>query len=435
VLRRIAGFLMAGTAMQLVGIALGIVQARTLGPEGKSVLAYAAIGLSLVLTATEGLSAAILTQVGRDKKSVNVIHAALQRVAVLVGLPSAVVLLAVGIVLPSQRPLIGAALVIPFAVYVQGVQGILLATGSARALILQGALNSSFYGLLLMPLLIFAHLSAYAALTIWVLGWVGSAVYGFSVCRGLGRMGVVPSTGELRDAMFEQIRRGLKNGAAMFAGYLNLRIDVFLVSAVLGARQLGLYTLAVATGELIWNLSQPVVWSTMDRVAGTSFEDAAALVARLTRNVLIVEIFFALVLAVVAPPLIKLVYGPRFEQSALVLQLLLPGMAIYAVRALMGYFILVRLDRPFFLMMSQSVSALTCAAISLAMFPSFGIAGAATATSVTYCLLVVVQAAVFCRATSTDPAALLIPTREDIRWFERRARGLFRSRFRGTGSL
>lgn len=434
-LRRITGFLMAGSVAQAVGILAGIVQARTLGPEGKSVLAYAAIGLSLVLTATEGLSAAVLTQTGRDKKSVHLVHAALRRVAVLLGIPMALVLLAVGIALPSQRPLIGAGLVVPFAVYVQGSQGILLAAGNARALIVQGAINTTLYGLILIPLLIFAHVSPEAALTLWALGWVVSAAYGYVACRNVDRSRFVPAVAELHDVVIEQIRRGVRNGGAMFAGYLNLRIDVFIVSALLGAGQLGVYTLAIATGEQLWNLSQPVVWSTMDRVSGAPFADAAALVARLTRSVLVVELALALIFAAVGPPLMHLVYGRRFQESGIVLLLLLPGIAMYAVRALMGFFILVRLDRPMFLMLSQSASAAACAAISLTLLPRFGILGAATATSVTYCLLVVVQAAVFCRATGIEPVRLIVPTPEDLRWIECRARALLRTRLRKASSL
>lgn len=421
-LRRVTGFFATRALAQCVGILVGIVQARTLGPEGKSVLAYAAVGLSMALTATDGLNAAVLTQVGRDRLSVRLVHAALARITAVLGVPMLLLLLGIGIALPSQRPLIGAALVIPFAVYVQGTQGLFLGTGRAGMMIVQGALNSTLLGLVLIPLLIFAHFSAYAALAVWVSAWIAAAAYGLFACRTLDRAGEAPSSPEIRRAFVDQLHQGLKNGATMFSAYVNLRIDVFLVSAMLGARQLGIYTLAIACGELLWNLSLPVVWASLDRVAGAPIEEAAALVARLTRNVFVIEGAAALVCAAVGPPLIAFVYGSRFAGSGPVLELLLPGMAFYAARNLMGYFILVRLRRPLFLTLGQCVSALACAAISLATFPSLGIAGAALATSSTYCALVVVQAAVFCRATGISPGALLVPTREDGRWYAHRAR-------------
>ncbi|HEY5339606.1 MAG TPA: hypothetical protein VIK27_01145 [Candidatus Aquilonibacter sp.] len=430
-LRRMTGFFMVGTATQLVAILAGIVQARTLGPDGKSVLAYAAIGLALILTATDGFTAALLTQSGRDKQSARLVHAAFARVVLLVGVPVTAIVMLAGIAWPSQRPLIGAALAIPFGLYLQGTRGLLLAAGRARAVMIQDGLNTVVFGVVLMPLLIFAHLSAYSALGLWVLGWIVSATYGFAACRSLDRDAKIPARPEIRAALLEQLRRGLKNGAASTAGYINLRIDVFLVSAVLGARELGIYTLAVASGELLWSLSQPVVWSNLDRVSGAPLAEATALVVRLTRNMLAMQIIFAVIAAAVGPWLIELVYGPRFALSGLVLQCLLPGIVIYAARSLMGYFIIVRLDRPMLLVVTQGLSALVCALISLATFKYLGLIGAAVATSVTYIIVVAVITAVFCRTTGTAPRELLLPTRDDIRWYKSRAIAATRSLARG----
>lgn len=432
VLRRITGFFMAGAVGQLVGILTGIVQARTLGPEGKGVIAYAAIALSMALTATQGLGTAVLAQAGRDTGRLRTVNAALLRVSTIIGVPIAAAMLAVGFAIPSQRPLIAAALAVPFALYVQGSQGLLLATGRARSMIVQGAFNTIVYGLILIPLLVVAHVTAVVALALLVLSWAASAAYGVFACHEVERGSPEPTVPEIRAACSEQIRRGLRNCAASVAGYLNLRIDVFLVSAVLGARQLGIYTLAVVTGELLWNVSRPVAWSALDRVASSPFADALGLVARLTRNMLAIQFLLALVCAAVAPPLIAMVYGSHFAASGLVLQLLLPGMVLFAAEAPMGYFILVRLERPLLLMITQFSSALACAAISLAMFPKFGIVGAATATSVTYGLMVLVLGIVFCRATHTSPLAMLIPTRQDLRWYERRAAALVHPLFRTT---
>jgi O-antigen/teichoic acid export membrane protein len=382
----------------------------------------------MVLTATDGLTAAVLTQAGRDKRTVSVVNAALLRVVTRIGVPVTLLVLGAGVAFPSQRPLIGAALAIPFALYVQGTRGIFLAAGAAQALIVVDAMNSSIFGLLLIPLLAFGHLGAYQVLAFWVIAWMGSATFARYACRRLEQDRGLPKTADVRTAFGEQLQRGMRNGGAMLAGYLNLRIDVFLVSAVLGARELGLYTLAIASAELLWGLSLPVVWSTLDRVAGAPFAEAAAFVVRVTRNVFAVQIVLGVIAAALGPTLIALVYGSRFAPSGLVLQLLIPGTAIYAARSLMGYFILVRLDRPFLLMATQTASALLCAAISFAMFPVYGIAGAAIATSVTYTLVVIVLAAIFCRATGTRPAALLVPTRDDLRWYGEKARSIAASR-------
>jgi O-antigen/teichoic acid export membrane protein len=407
-----------------VSIFVGIVQARTLGVGGKGMIAYAAIALSLFLSVADGLGAVVLAQAGRSGAASRTVHTALARVTAVLGVPVAIIILAIALAVPSQRPLAAVALIVPLAIYVQGAQGLFLATRSTRAVILQGALNTVVYGLLLIPLLIFAHATAFTALALWVLAWAGSAGYSFYAYRALDRSGPRPSEADVRTAFVEQIRRGFRNCLANFAGFVNLRIDVFLVSAVLGPRALGIYTLAVVTGEMLWSVSRPVVWSAMDRIAGAPLPEALALVARLTRNMLALQTLLATVVALVGPPLIIIVYGPRFALSGLVLQLLLPGMVAFAAEAAMGYFIVIRLERPLFLMATQGVAALVCAGISLAMFPAYGIVGAAAATSVTYCLVVIAQIVLLCRSTGLAPAALLVPTGQDAQSFLRRVRSV-----------
>jgi O-antigen/teichoic acid export membrane protein len=420
ILGRIAAFLALGVAGQLVGIAAGITQARMLGPEGKSVLAYATVGLAMVLTMSDGFTAAVLTQAGRDKRPARAVHAAMLRVIGLLGAPAAVLLLAVALAFASQRPLIGAAVAIPLGLYVQGSRGLMLSRGKTRALVVQGALNTVVFGLVLIALLLFSGLDATGTLVVWIAGWAAAAAYGFWFVRRLAGSDAPVAAPDLRAMTFQQLRGALKNGAAMFAGFLNLRIDVFIVSALLGARELGIYTLAIASGELLWNLSQPVAHATLDRIAGADVEDAVALVKRMTRNSFVVLVALGVLAAIFGPPAIRLVYGERFAASGPLLLLLLPGLVVYAARVLVGYFILVRLERPLFLMWTQLASAAACAAITLVLLPRFGLAGAALATSSTYLAVVAVLVVMFCRATGTRPTSLFIPTAADLAWYEAR---------------
>ena len=122
-LRRIAGLFSVGVLGQLAGIAAGITQARALGPDGKAVLAYAVIALSMVLIGTDGITGAVLLQAGRKTDSIARIYAATIGVVAAVAIPCTLVALAIGFIAPSQRPLLGAALAIPFALFAQGGRG------------------------------------------------------------------------------------------------------------------------------------------------------------------------------------------------------------------------------------------------------------------------------------------------------------------------
>jgi O-antigen/teichoic acid export membrane protein len=428
-LRRILALFSAGLLGQAVGIISGVVQARTLGPDGKAVLAYAVIALALVLLGTDGLSSAALMQAGKHKGALRQIHAATVCAAAGLALPCAVVALALGILVPSQRPLIGVAVALPFAVYAQAVRGILLAAGATFAVAWQGLITAVGLGIALMAALLLLHISSYQALTLWCLAQVAAAVFTVVVVRG--RIAAAPrdtppdvSVGGL---LREQIDFGARTSAATIAGYVNMRIDVFLISALLGPRLLGIYTLAIATGEMLWSVSLPIVYAALERIAGDSFADAALLTARLMRTVVAFQLVLAVALFVAGPWLIVRVYGSAFADAGTVLRVLLPGMWVYAVEVFLGYFILVQARRPLLIFAIQSGSAVVCALLTFATVGRFGIVGAAFATSLTYVGVILFKSIYFSRKTGIGLRRQWIAGPDDVRALMQRIRRRSRS--------
>jgi O-antigen/teichoic acid export membrane protein len=416
-LRRVITLFSVGMLGQIAGIAAGIVQAHALGPSGKAVIAYAVIALSLVLVGSDGLCGAVLMQAGRDKSQLRRIYAAMLVVVVSVGVPCMIVALGLGIALPSQRPLIGAALAIPFGLYAQGARGILLATGATSTVAWQGSITTVFLNLAIIAALVFGHLASYAILTMWVVGQAAAAGY---TALALRRRLVAspraakapPSVGEL---VREQFRFGTRTSLATVAGYINMRIDVFLISAMLGSKMLGIYTLAVTTGEMLWSVSLPIVYAALENIAGDSFTNSAALTARLMRSVVALQVTLGAALFIAGPWLIDVVYGPAFAPAGPVLRVLLPGLVVYAVEMFLGYFILVQARRPLLIFAVQMVSALACAVITVLTLPRFGIISAALATTVTYLGVVAFKSLYFKRKTGIGLRQQWILRVDDVR--------------------
>jgi len=65
------------------------------------------------------------------------------------------------------------------------------------------------------------------------------------------------------------------------------------------------------------------------------------------------------------------------------------------VETFLGYFILVQIKRPLLLFAVQTTSAVICAVLSLLAIPRFGMAGAALATTITYCSVIVFKSLYF----------------------------------------
>jgi O-antigen/teichoic acid export membrane protein len=420
--RRIVGLFSVGALGQLAGIAAGIVQARELGPDGKAVLAYAVIVLSMVLIGSDGISGAVLLQAARKTDALRRIHAAMAGVIATIALPCAAIALLVGLWSPSQRPLIGVALAIPFALYVQGGRGILLATGATAAVAWQGTITTTLLSAGLIGALLVWHVSAYQTLALWLAANILAAGYTAIVLRRRIRATATSLDGDrpLGTLFWEQLHFGTRTSLATVAGYVNLRIDVFIISAVLGPRMLGIYTLAVATGEMLWSISLPVVWAALERIAGDPFQEAATLAARLMRSVVALQVFLGAVLFIAGPWLIVHVYGAAFAGAGTVLRILLPGLLVYAVETFLGYFILVQMRRPFLLFAIHSTSAAVCAAISFAALPRFGIAGAALATTLTYIGVVAFKSWYFRRQTGIGMREQWVLRRADLQPLYRR---------------
>jgi O-antigen/teichoic acid export membrane protein len=421
--RRIAGLFSAGVLGQLAGIAAGITQAHTLGPSGKAVLAYAVIALSMVLIGTDGITGAVLMQAGRKSDAPARIHAAMLGVVMAAALPCALIAVVLGLFVPSQRPLLGVAFAIPFALYAQGARGLLLALGATGAVAWQGAIAAVGFSAAVIIALLLWHISSYEALTLWFIAQAAAAAYTAVVLRRrIGRAGPSATEHSLGFLMREQLHFGGRSSLATLAGYINLRIDVFLISALLGPRMLGIYTLAVSTGEMLWSISLPVIWAALENIAGDTFAEAAKLAAGLMRSVVALQVALGIVLFIAGPWLIVHVYGAAFAGAGTALRILLPGLVVYAVETFLGYFILVQVKRPLLLFAVQGSSAVVCAGLTLLLLGRFGINGAAAATTVTYMGVVAFKSLYFRHKTGIGLREQWLVTAADVRQLYRRVR-------------
>lgn len=417
-------FQMGGQAASvLVGVAL----ARGLGPAGKGTTAYAMVALSLVMMYFDGQCEAIAYQFGGKRMSLAAVHQAMLRIFIVAAPLCMFVMLGLGLLIPSQRALIAAAAALPFALYAQYTTQFFMLMGRMLNANIQSLASTLLYALMLTPLLLWGHAGVREALILWVVSIAIGAAYGFA-CLSPYLLGWRPVVRDAEEpecepehgaVVREQCSFMTKAGFSSFASYLNLRVDVFIVSAMLGAGELGVYTLAIATGELMWKVGGAVIWSALGRIASEPPERSAALVAKLTRNILALNLVFGTVVFIFAPPLINLVYGPAFAGTATALRLLLPGLTAYLIEGPIGYFFSVQKGRPTFRLMVQSAAVGVCAAISFLSIPRFSIYGAAVATSVSYLCVAAIMTVLFTRSTKISIWELYVLQRSD---FERYGR-------------
>jgi O-antigen/teichoic acid export membrane protein len=394
-----------------LGIGTGIVLARYLGPVGKGYIAYAPVALELFVTAINGVAQAVTFQFGRNALPGGAVHRAMMRIVIAASIPATLALALAAWLVPSQHVLIAAAIALPFAMYTTACMGLLIGADRISATNVQRTILSGGFNAVTVAVVVLLHADYRVVLGAWVVSYIGAAIYTYVSVRPYTRDDE-PAT---REIVREQLTFGAPAGLAQLAGYVNMRIDVIVVSFTLGVRAVGLYTLAVSLAELMWQLSQPMCIAAFPRIATGDESASARFTAKLIRHILALMIPVGIICFVAGPPLITLLYGQAFETSGSALRWIVPGVVAYAVEIPLGYYLMIRMARPWVIVAIQSASVVVCAGLTLATVHRFGIDGAAAATSVTYVAVVLVKGTIFARATNVGPRQLLMVHREDLR--------------------
>ena len=215
--------------------------------------------------------------------------------------------------------------------------------------------------------------------------------------------------------------------------FLNYRLDLFLVSALIGLRAVGIYALAVSVAQLLWLISQSAATVLLPRVASeadTTPAAAAERSAQVARLTLWVTASAALFLALFGQFLIPVVYGEKFRDSLQPFLLLLPGISGFSLAIVLAAHI-AGAGRPSINVVVAAVALVVTLILDLTLIPAIGVPGAAIASSASYLTTALVTAGVFSWMTHVSPVRLVVPNAADLAVARRFAASLRR---RATGS-
>jgi len=393
-------------------VAAGIATAHAFGPAGKGVISLATILLTFAVTSADGVRDAVAFQIGREGRDARAVWGVALRLIALAGTCGLLVFLALWYFKPAQPAFLYVALAFPFAVYVQAVGVLYLLRDHVERINLKNAATIGGGGsLLTLALVVLFHASLWIVLAAWTATFIVAALWSSAGVRELlGGRALLRAAGLAR----EQVRFAAKSALSSNVTFLALRVDVLIVGAVLSPASLGVYTLALATGEVMWGVSRSLFWSTSGRVAMLDLAASAALTARAVRSVVAFQLAGGVLLFAVGPWLISSVYGSRFGEAGEVLRLLLPGMVFYSADGMLSYFIAVRCGRPGLLLGLECITLVVCGGIALAAIRPFGMYGAALADTIAYVTSYAVKIAIFTKLSGTRLGDVLLPRYADV---------------------
>ena len=402
---------------QLIAVLTGILIARMLGPYGRGIFAYASSVFFIIVAFNAGQSLAISWQYGKLKRASGQVLDAMLRILIFGGIPVALIVVTVSLVVPGQRPLLAVALALPFAFLAQMATAFYIADGNVRVLNIQTLITTVGFFLALVPVLLVFHLGINGMLGAWVCSYVASAVYATFMLRQYSD-GARPAA-DLVANVKEQAIFGVKSSANSVIALLNFRIDIFLVLFILGPKALGVYSVAVGAGEVVWQLTRPLALSAFGRINSGSLADATNLTAKCVRHSLAMVALTGLVLYFIGPFLITTLYGHAFANAGTVLRFLLPGIVAYSMTPFFSAFFSQQLSKPAVPLIILSISTVVCAVITIATIRPLGIVAGAIGTSVSYVTTLIISALLFRSETGMPLRSLFGFRRDDIQPYAR----------------
>ncbi len=395
------------------GLATMIVTTRYLQPSGRGAYVWA------LLTAT--LMAALVGNIGTAYA-----HAfrqrpeerdALLRVALLLALGAGAIagiaLVPIDLALAPDGYGISfvVAVGVPAIVVSQALSGALLALGRTRAWNIVQALPPLAGLVTLIVLVVGLDYGLTAALLGWCTAQALAATAAAICVRDHLRPLRFPRGASAE--MWKMLSFALRVGAANLVALLNYRIEFFVLEANRGVRAVGIYSLSASLAELTWVVSAALAAAIIAPVVTRSDRDAAATIARAGRHALVLGVISASVLAIMAPVLVPVVFGPPFRASITPLLLLLPGVVMFAPASILAIWFLLRLGRTRYAIGLGLFSTLVTFGAAVALIPSYGANGAAIATTVGYGITMILSYVLFIR---TAPVRLgdFVPGRVDL---------------------
>jgi O-antigen/teichoic acid export membrane protein len=385
--------LSTGTGLVLANLAAavgGIVTARALGPDGKgvvtAVLAWPQICAFVLLL---GMGSAISLRVSESPKES--LHDALGNAllyvvsvgllgtaACLLFLPGALAHLGPDAASTTRLALIGLSL----SMLSEICAAIRLALGNTRRYNL-ARVTGGFVVLGLSVVLVL--IGAATPQTVVGATIAGGVASGSIAAVGLPWRSVKISTRKL----VSDLKYGVRVFLTSLLGLVNVRLDILLMTAFLGASQIGFYAIAYNAMfplAAVTSTLATLIMPTIGRTRGKRGEDASldlSLIRRTAVRYTMVTATIAALVAAAAPWGIPLVFGRAFEPAVVLVWLLLPGYVAqsYAYIVDAG---LVGMRKPWVGNAAQGAGVVITAALLPILLPRYGATGAAITSTLSY---------------------------------------------------
>jgi O-antigen/teichoic acid export membrane protein len=293
---------------------------------------------------------------------------------------------------PGLWVLAMAVATVPFAVVVTNLSNLVILGDQINRFNVAYALGAGCQLVAVSALALSGHLSVQSALATWV----GSEIVPALV---LLHAFPLPHLNFSMTLAKRTLSIALRYHLGVVFLFMLLRADILILNGMVGAVQVGRYSLAVAVAELTYLTADAIAQVMLPRQTDSSIEVSAQLTARLVRASAVVGLVSSAGILLASELIVPLVFGQKYNGVLEPLGVLMPGIvALATVRAASGF--LIRLNQPVIFSITASGCMVLNVALNFALIPQLGIVGSALASTVAYVALAACYVTWISRAAS-----------------------------------
>jgi O-antigen/teichoic acid export membrane protein len=218
--------------------------------------------------------------------------------------------------------------------------------------------------------------------------------------------------------LMKSFKYGLKAHISNVMTFLNYRLDIFLLGYFINPAAVGIYVVAVNVGERLSVFSQSISSVLLPRVAAEENEEVKNnLTSLVSRTLLLLIVLVSFVLFLLSDLIFSIFFGEQYNQSSLILKVLLPGLTLLAVEKLLSNDLAGR-GKPELNMYVSFFNVIFNVCLNLFFIPKFGALGAGISSTLTYITSFVIKVVIFRRETGQSISSLLIIKKQDLQLYK-----------------
>jgi O-antigen/teichoic acid export membrane protein len=390
--RKVFGTIATRMTLMGIGLAMSVIVARILGPEGRGVYAVATTGALVVQFGNIGLHSSNSYYVAKDRELLLPLLGNTFFASLGIGFGLAMIAEILFYIQPGLAPIQGPILMltlawIPFGLIYLLLQHLLIGTQKIRVYntieIGNRVLSVLFVGILILTNWVTVesvYLSGFIALIICIL-W---SFWQFKVSF----LALPFFSSRL---FLDNIQYGIKAYLSALFAFLVLRIDMLMIQYVLGPTQAGYYSVAVSLADFIY--VPPAIVGIIifpKLVALPDHEKRWKVTKKVTAYLGIILTLLVSLAIPLAKPAIRLLYGEDFMPAAPAFIILGIATIFYGMNNILSY-CLAAMAFPWFAVHIWIVMAGLNIVLNLVLIKRLGIEGAAISSLICYVLLLAAQ--------------------------------------------